>query len=166
MLSRDWVLNWGTYRPSKTRAQLHSCIFLYDNGAKRMTWFQASPHQSTQRTFYMYMCLCYLQMIASPFHSVGNLTENTGMHLHVHVHFSISHQSCYVLIDVTLQHERGRADFPSLFLGSTFCCLNSLHADYAIARGSPYAEYFARALVVAMPSGKECDSYSLNEWRL
>ena len=44
--------------------------------------------------------------------------------------------------------------------------VNSLHADYAIARGSPYVEYLARALVVAKPSGKECDSYPLDERQL
>ena len=44
--------------------------------------------------------------------------------------------------------------------------LHSLHADYAMALGSPYAEYFAHALVVAMCSAKESDLYPLDERRL
>ena len=44
---------------------------------------------------------------------------------------------------------------------------NSLHADYAIAREKSLGRImFTRALVVAMPSGKECDSYPLDERRL
>ena len=44
---------------------------------------------------------------------------------------------------------------------------NSLHADYAIARGKSLSgNIFTRALIVAMPSGKECDSYPLDERRL
>ena len=41
-----------------------------------------------------------------------------------------------------------------------------MHADYAIERESPYAEYFARALVVAMRSVKESDPYPLDKRRL
>ena len=38
-----------------------------------------------------------------------------------------------------------------------------MHVDYAIAQESPYAEYFAYALVVAMPLGKESNTYLLDK---
>ena len=51
--------------------------------------------------------------------------------------------------------------FDQKFIG----CIYSLHADYAIPRESPHVEHFARALVVAMRSTKESDSYRLDERR-
>ena len=47
--------------------------------------------------------------------------------------------------------------------GTVLTGFNSLHADYAIERESPYAEYFARALVVAMRAVKESESYPLDK---